>query len=109
MEDERIETVKNWPKPKLMRDIQVFFGFAKFYQRFIQGFSRIAESLTSMLRITSPVQKLSKSTADDGDSGNYNGAIISGNCDKLGRSPNALKNSIKVSGYLTPDARTAFT
>ena len=37
MKDERIEAVKNWPKPKSIRDIQVFLGFANFYQRFIQA------------------------------------------------------------------------
>ncbi len=31
MEEERIETVKNWPEPQLVRDIQVFLGFANFY------------------------------------------------------------------------------
>ena len=31
MEDKRIETVKNWPKPKSVRDIRVFLGFANFY------------------------------------------------------------------------------
>ena len=34
-EEERIEAVKNWPEPKLMRDIQVFLGFANFYWCFI--------------------------------------------------------------------------
>ena len=31
---------------------QVFIGFANFYRRFIQGFSRIATSLTAMLKTT---------------------------------------------------------
>ena len=35
IKDERIEVVMNWPKPKLMRDIQVFLGFDNFYRRFI--------------------------------------------------------------------------
>ena len=35
MEEERIDAVKNWPKPKSVRDIQVFLGFANFYCRFI--------------------------------------------------------------------------
>ena len=35
MEEEQIEAVKNWPEPKSIRDIQVFLGFANFYQRFI--------------------------------------------------------------------------
>ena len=52
MEDERIEAVRNWPEPKSVRDIQVFIGFANFYRRFIQGFSKIAAPLTSMLKTT---------------------------------------------------------
>ena len=52
MEAERIEVVKDWPEPKSVRDIQVFLGFANFYWRFIQGFSRIAAPLTSMLKTT---------------------------------------------------------
>ena len=31
---------------------QVFIGFANFYRRFIQGFSRIATSLTAILKTT---------------------------------------------------------
>ena len=50
MEDKRIEAVKQWPEPQSVRDIQVFLGFANFYRRFIQGFSRIAAPLTSMLK-----------------------------------------------------------
>ena len=50
MEEERINTVKAWPKPKSVQDIQVFIGFANFYRRFIQGFSKIATLLTSMLK-----------------------------------------------------------
>ena len=53
MEEERIEAVKAWPEPKSIKDIQVFLGFANFYQRFIQGFSKIVTPLTSMLEITS--------------------------------------------------------
>ena len=52
MEAERIEVVRKWPEPKSVRDIQVFLGFANFYRRFIQGFSRIAAPLTSMLKTT---------------------------------------------------------
>ena len=52
MEDEKIEVVKNWPKPKSVQNIQVFIGFANFHQRFIRDISRIAVSLTSMLKTT---------------------------------------------------------
>ena len=49
IEDKRIEAVRNWPESKSVRGIQVFFGFANFYQRFIQGFSKIARPLTLIL------------------------------------------------------------
>ena len=58
IEDERIEAVKNWPKPTSVKDIQVFISFANFYQRFIQGFSRIAALLTSMLKTTRSFEEL---------------------------------------------------
>ena len=50
VEDERIEAVKNWSEQKSVRDIQVFLGFANFYWRFIQGFSKIAKPFTLMLK-----------------------------------------------------------
>ena len=35
MEAKKIEVVKKWPEPKSVWDIQVFLGFANFYQQFI--------------------------------------------------------------------------
>ncbi len=55
MEEKRIKAVYDWPKPQSVRDIQVFLGFANLYQRFIQGFSRLAVPLISMLKTTSAV------------------------------------------------------
>ena len=59
MEEERIDAMKNWVKPKSICDIQVFLGFANFYRHFIQSFNRIAVLLTLMLRMssTSTMQK----------------------------------------------------
>ena len=53
IEEEKIEAVKAWPKPNSIRNIHVFLGFANFYQRFIQKFSKIVTPLTLMLKITS--------------------------------------------------------
>ena len=64
MEAKRIEVVKDWPEPKSVRDIQVFLGFANFYRRFIQGFSRIAASLTSMLKTTGSLDETAPSRND---------------------------------------------
>ncbi len=52
MEEEPNKAVRDWPEPQSVRDIQVFLGFANFYRRFIQGFSRLAAPLISMLKTT---------------------------------------------------------
>ena len=52
MEAKRIKVIKDWPEYKSVCNIQVFLGFANFYQQFIQGFSRITTQLTSMLKTT---------------------------------------------------------
>lgn len=103
MENKKIDVVKNWPEPKSVQDIQVFFGFANFYWCFIQGFSKIAVPLTLMLRTIPLVKKLSKLTKNNEVDGDHDEATISGDCEKMGE-PKALKNS----GYLTPNARSVF-
>ena len=50
----------------IARRIYVFIGFANFYRRFIQGFSRIATSLTAMLKTTgSSVASVSRVDDDE--------------------------------------------
>ena len=107
IEDERIEAVRNLPEPKSVRDIQVFLGFANFYRRFIQGFSKIAGPLTSMLRTTQSAENLSSLMAEDAEVGGVGG----GNCEdkKVKRSSLTFKNSNGAIGYLTPNAKQAFT
>ena len=58
MKPKKIEVVKEWLKPKSVWDIQVFLSFVNFYRRFIQSFSKIAASLTLMLKITMSSQVL---------------------------------------------------
>ncbi|KAL0192230.1 hypothetical protein M9458_010526, partial [Cirrhinus mrigala] len=50
MDDKKVSAVVNWPKPRTIKDLQRFLGFANFYRRFIRNFSQIAASLTSMTR-----------------------------------------------------------
>ena len=107
MEDEKNEAIKNWPKPKSIRDIQVFLGLANFYWRFIQGFSKIAKSLNSILRITQLAKNLSLLMTKDAWVGN----VCGGNCEDktVKRLPLTSKNSNRAMGYLTSKARLAFT
>ena len=115
IEEEKIDTVKNWPEPKSICDIQVFLGFANFYRRFIQGFSKIAALLTSMLKMsptpTSITQKL-MNLIDEfgrGDRGE-NEARTSASTKGPNRAdyPSSDYVSYTVSNYLTPDAKKAF-
>ena len=38
MDPNRVKAIKEWPKPKSYRDIQVFLSFTNFYKRFIQNY-----------------------------------------------------------------------
>ena len=53
MDPERIQTIVEWPAPKSVHDLRVFLGFANFYRRFIEAYSRIVSPLTALLRKSS--------------------------------------------------------
>ncbi|KAJ1571697.1 hypothetical protein NDA11_002284 [Ustilago hordei] len=57
MDPEKIRTVKEWPMPASIHDIQRFLGFANFYRRFIAHFARIAKPLTSLVKPTERFKK----------------------------------------------------
>jgi RNase H-like domain found in reverse transcriptase/Reverse transcriptase (RNA-dependent DNA polymerase)/Integrase zinc binding domain len=50
MDPSRVATIVDWPEPKTFRDLQVFLGFANFYRRFIEGYSRVSRPLFDMLK-----------------------------------------------------------
>ena len=50
MTTEKIESIKSWPTPKVVVDVQSFMGFANFYRRFIEGFSKVAKPLTDLTK-----------------------------------------------------------
>ncbi|SPC65785.1 related to pol protein [Ustilago sp. UG-2017b] len=57
MDPEKVRTVKEWPMPESIHDIQRFLGFANFYRRFIAHFTRIAKPLTSLVKPTERFKK----------------------------------------------------
>jgi transposase InsO family protein len=46
----KIQTVKEWPVPRNLTELQAFLGLCNYYRRFVAGYSRIALSLTRLTR-----------------------------------------------------------
>ena len=44
-----MSSIHDWPAPRSHHDIQVFLGFANFYQHFVAYFSWIVQPLTTLL------------------------------------------------------------
>nr|GFA27831.1 putative reverse transcriptase domain-containing protein [Tanacetum cinerariifolium] len=44
----KIESIKGWASPKTPTEIRQFLGLAGYYWRFIEGFSKIAKSMTKL-------------------------------------------------------------
>jgi hypothetical protein len=46
----KVETVSNWQQPTNVIEIRSFLGLAGYYQRFIEGFSKIARPMAELLK-----------------------------------------------------------
>jgi len=50
MAKEKMEAVLEWKTPESQTEVQSFLGFANFYRRFIQNYSRVARPLTELTK-----------------------------------------------------------
>ena len=50
MDPVKIGIIKGWPTPKNISEVQLFLGFMNFYYKFIEGYSKIAISLISLIK-----------------------------------------------------------
>ena len=50
MTTKKVEDIQAWNTPQSVKDVQSFMGFASFYRRFIEGFSKIAKSRTDLTK-----------------------------------------------------------
>ncbi|QRV92843.1 Retrotransposable element Tf2 protein [Ceratobasidium sp. AG-Ba] len=54
MEKEKVKAIMEWPAPLTVKQVQSFLGFANFYRRFIENFSRIARPLHILTHLEQP-------------------------------------------------------
>ena len=48
VDPKKIKAIEKWLVPKDVTDVQSFMGITSYYRRFIEGFSRIANPITSL-------------------------------------------------------------
>ena len=49
MEEDCVSTIHNWPEPQTHHEVQVFLGFANFYQQFVHQYSDLTWPLSNLL------------------------------------------------------------
>ena len=50
MDESKIQVIQDWPKPRKVKEVQSFLGFANFYRRFIANYSDITVPLNRLTR-----------------------------------------------------------
>jgi hypothetical protein len=50
VDPEKVTAVANWKRPTSVTEIRSFLGLAGYYRRFIEGFSKIARPMTTLLQ-----------------------------------------------------------
>ena len=54
MEDSKVEKVAHWKPPMDVRRVQEFLGFTGYYRQFIKDYSKIAQPLLDLTKMTTP-------------------------------------------------------
>ena len=54
MDPSKIETVLKWERPQTVTEVRSFLGLARYYRRFVEGFSKMVSPLTQLTRKDQP-------------------------------------------------------
>jgi len=49
-DSKKLEAVRQFPRPKIPKNIKQFLGLARYYGRFIRSFSKLVKPLTNLLK-----------------------------------------------------------
>ena len=50
VDPEKVKAIMEWPMPKNAHEVRSLMGLAGYYQRFVEGFSKIAKPITTLQR-----------------------------------------------------------
>jgi len=50
MSAKTVASILNWKSPRSVKAVQIFIGFANFYQHFIENFSKVCKPITDTLK-----------------------------------------------------------
>ena len=50
VDEEKIEAIRSWPRPKTLTQLRGFLGLCSYYRRFVKGFSKLTASLTNLTK-----------------------------------------------------------
>jgi len=50
MSTRKVDFIRKWKAPGSVKEVQNFLGFANFYRRFIENFSKICKPMTETLK-----------------------------------------------------------
>ena len=55
-DEDKVKAVKDWPTPRNRKEVQCFIGLANYLRKFIEGFSKMALPLNSLLKKGAPFE-----------------------------------------------------
>ena len=50
VDDEKVEAMLAWPRPKNVKELRSFLGLRGYYRRFVKGYARVTQGLTKLLQ-----------------------------------------------------------
>ena len=59
---QKVASIKNWPQPTTLKEMQSFLGLCNYYRRFIADYSRIAAPLTDLTHKDTPFHWTTQAT-----------------------------------------------
>ena len=57
VDPKKIQAIRDWPVPETVTNVQSFLGFTNYYQKFMEGYSKMAQPLNELISGENASQK----------------------------------------------------